>query len=76
MLIDSISDIMKVWVEYFKLAPGWLYNLRNHAIEWQKSYKRLSEQNFQRIDHAKLRDAKQRSKITEMPISSSVSSEE
>jgi hypothetical protein len=76
MLMDSISDIMKVWVEYFKLAPGWLYNLRNHAVEWQKSYERLSEQNFRRIDRAKLRDAKQRSKITEMPTSSSVSSEE
>jgi hypothetical protein len=43
MLMDSISDIMKVWVEYFKLAPGWLYNLRNHAVEWQKSYEGLLE---------------------------------
>jgi hypothetical protein len=33
MLIDSTGDIMKLWVEYFKLAPGWLYNLRNYAVE-------------------------------------------
>jgi hypothetical protein len=76
MLMDTTSDVMKVWVEYLKLAPGWLYNLRNHAAEWQQKYTGLTAANLRRIDRAKQRDAKKRAELTEWPTSSVVSGEE
>jgi hypothetical protein len=51
-------DMVKMWVEYFKLSPGWYFVVKQHAIKWQQSYQGLSERDRRRVQRAQEREEK------------------
>jgi hypothetical protein len=45
-LMDETGPLMSLWLEHFKMAPGWLLIIQNHAKKWQKRYQGLSERSW------------------------------
>jgi hypothetical protein len=38
--------LIEVWVNYFRLSPGYLAHLRRKAHDWKKDYSGLTRSNF------------------------------
>lgn len=66
-------DMVKMWVEHFKLSPGWYFVVKQHAIKWQQSYQGLSERDRRRVRRAQEREEKIRQTIGPERSSSVVS---
>jgi hypothetical protein len=63
MIIGSSSNNLKLWVDHFNMPPGWFFTIQELALEWQKTYQGLSERSWRRVDRARQRDEKIRSKL-------------
>jgi hypothetical protein len=71
MLMDEECGMtMEVWVNYFRISPGYLSHLRRKAHDWKKDYGGLTRANYVALnrayDNATLEDSPEREVLGEI----------